>query len=110
MAHFGDKARALLDEKIAAEKNETVARRLKRLRQRLADVERKAETLATEIGQLIDALSDDSIDKRDEARVKLVTIGEAALTALEKAAASNNAEVRAHARAIASSIRRKIRY
>jgi len=103
MTHFGGKAKAVLDEKIAAEKNETVARRLKRLRQRLADVERKAGTLATEIGQLIEALSDDSIEKRDEARVKLVTIGEAALPALEKAAAGDSAEVRAHARAIAAS-------
>ncbi len=111
LSHFGGtKAAEILERQLDGEKDERIVARLKRLRDRLADVEKQAKEREGEIGKLIEALGDDALEKREEARTALLKVGEAALPALQKAALGDDADLKAAATALMAAIRRKIRY
>ena len=66
-----------------------------------------AGTLETEIGKLIRQLGDDDFEKRETAGKRLLVIGEPALSALEQARKSDDAEVRRRATELVDAIWQK---
>src|SRR6185503_17607057 len=76
----------------------------------VATVQEEAEKkLQAALDALVDQLGSDKPDLRQKAEARLITLGEAALDALERAASRPDMELRLRAKKIADDIRRRLK-